>query len=65
MINISTGCFIMAKNRSKEKFMAVPIEQHDTAAWANIESTKEVSNVTMPGEFQIINAKEHVDNNQK
>ena len=55
----------MAQNRSKEKFMAVPIEQHDAAAWANIESTKEVSNVTMPGEFQIINAKEHVDNNQK
>ncbi len=55
----------MAKNKFKEKFMAGPIEQHDTAAWANIERRKEVSNVTMPSEMQVIDAKEHVDSNQK
>ncbi|NMA66031.1 MAG: DUF3787 domain-containing protein [Clostridiaceae bacterium] len=55
----------MAKNKSKEKFMANPIERHDTAAWANVEKQKEVSKVTMPSEIQAINAKEHVDANQK
>lgn len=55
----------MAENRSKEKFMAKPIEQHDTAAWANIEKTKRISKVTMPSELQVDNAKEHVDSNQK
>ncbi|NLM74997.1 MAG: DUF3787 domain-containing protein [Clostridiaceae bacterium] len=55
----------MAKNKSKEKFMANPIEQHDTAAWANVEKQKNVSNVTIPSEIQAIHAKEHVDENQK
>ncbi|MCX7773380.1 MAG: DUF3787 domain-containing protein [Clostridia bacterium] len=55
----------MADNRYKEKNMAMPIEKHDTAAWANIEKTKDVSNVTMPSEFQVRNAKKHVDNNEK
>lgn len=55
----------MAKNKSKERFMARPIEQHDTAAWANIEKTKPLSNVTMPNEIEVRNAKEWVDTNQK
>jgi len=55
----------VAKNRFKEKFMAGPIEKHDTAAWANTERTKEVSNVTMPSEMQVLDAKEYVDSNQK
>ncbi len=55
----------MAENRKKERFMASPIEKHDTAAWANIEKTKSLSNVSMPSELQVDNAKEHADSNQK
>jgi hypothetical protein len=60
----SWGSF-MAENRFKEKFMSMPVEKHDTAAWANIESVKKVSKVTMPSELQVENAKEHVDSNEK
>ena len=55
----------MADNRYKEKNMTTPIEKHETAAWANIESTKQISKVTMPSEEQVDNAKEHVDSNEK
>ena len=55
----------MADNKFKEKFMGKEIEKHDTAAWANIEKKKPVSNVTMPSEIQVRNAKEYVDTNQK
>lgn len=55
----------MAENRYKEKHLGIPIEKHDTAAWANIEETKPVSNVTIPSQTQVRNAKEHVDTNQK
>ncbi len=55
----------MAESRKKERFMAAPIEKHDTAAWANIEKTKSLSNVSMPSELQVDNAKEHADSNQK
>lgn len=55
----------MAENIYKEKHMSVPIEKHDTAAWANIEKTKRVSKVTIPSEIQVRNSKEHVDSNEK
>ncbi|MEW8974245.1 MAG: DUF3787 domain-containing protein [Tissierellaceae bacterium] len=55
----------MSKNKYKEKNMAKPIENHDTAAWANINDLKPVSNVSIPDEMQVINAKEYVDNNHK
>ncbi|MBU5270407.1 CDIF630_02480 family spore surface protein [Clostridium cochlearium] len=42
-----------------------PIENHDTAAWANIEYLKPVSQVSVPSEIEIFNAKEWVDSNQK
>ncbi len=42
-----------------------PIEQHTTAAWANIEKIKEISHVTIPSEVEVGNAKEWVDSNQK
>ena len=42
-----------------------PIEQHTTAAWANIEKIKGISNVAIPSEFEVGNAKEWVDSNQK
>jgi hypothetical protein len=57
--------YIMAKNKTKESFMAVPVEKHDTAAWSNIESTKPISNVTVPSDVQVMNNKEWVDSNQK
>ena len=55
----------MAKNKSKERFMAMPVEKHDTAAWANIDDMKPVSRVTIPSEVQVRNAKEYVDTNEK
>ena len=45
--------------------MAKPIEKHETAAWANIESTKQVSKVSMPSDMQVDNAKDYADTNQK
>jgi len=55
----------MAKNRYKETNMAAPIENHQTASWANIESVKEVSRVPLPSVFEVENAKGWVDENQK
>lgn len=43
----------------------MPIEKHDTAAWANIESMKPICNVSIPSEVEVGNAKEWVDTNQK
>ncbi|HHV71596.1 MAG TPA: DUF3787 domain-containing protein [Clostridia bacterium] len=55
----------MAENKSKERFMAQPIEKHTTAAWANIEKLQPVTNVAIPSETEVRNAKEWVDSNQK
>lgn len=55
----------MSNNKSKERFMAVPIERHETAAWANIESTQNISQVTIPSEFEVFEAKDWVDENHK
>ena len=55
----------MAENIYKEKHAAIPVEKHDTAAWANIEKTKRVSKVTIPSELQVNNSKEHADSNEK
>lgn len=52
-------------NKFKEKFLAMPIEQHDTAAWANMEDSQPISNVNIPSETQVRNAKEYVDTNEK
>lgn len=49
----------------KQRNMKVPVEKHDTAAWVNIEDSKFQSEVTMPDEIQIRNAKEYVDTNEK
>lgn len=45
--------------------MGVPIEKHDTASWANIEEMKPVSNVQIPNDFEVMNAKEWADENEK
>jgi len=53
------------REKRKDYNMGVPVERHDTAAWANIEKTKSHSGVTIPSEFQVINAKLHADENEK
>jgi hypothetical protein len=55
----------MSKKIIKNSDFKTPIEKHETAAWANIEETKSVSNVTIPSEAETINAKEWVDSNEK
>jgi len=49
----------------KRKQTKKPIENHQTAAWANIEETKDISNVAVPSLPQAKNAKEYVDDNEK
>lgn len=55
----------LAENKIKQQFMAMPVEKHDTAAWAGVEAKKPASNVTIPSELQVRNAKEYVDTNEK
>ena len=55
----------MIDQNDKERLMLRPIEQHITAAWANIEKLKKISNVAIPSELEVGNAKEWVDSNQK
>lgn len=55
----------MKNHHYKEKFMAMPIENHETAAWANFEGSKPLTNVNLPDESEVMNAKEYVDENQK
>lgn len=47
-------------NRDKK-----PIENHKTAAWANIEKKEKISGVAKPNEIQTGNAKAYVDENEK
>lgn len=54
----------MTQNKYKEN-KAMPIENHATAAWANIEKTKPVSKVAIPNVLEVMNAKDYVDGNQK
>ena len=55
----------MSDQNTKKRLMLRPIEQHTTAAWANIEKLKEISNVAIPNELEVGNAKDWVDTNQK
>jgi len=55
----------MAKNRFKDRFVGMPAERHNTAAWADIKDTKPVSNVPVPDESGIKNSKEWVEINEK
>lgn len=55
----------MAKNKYKQTHMDTPIENNDTAAWANTKKMKPASKVNIPDEVQIRNAKEYVDSNEK
>jgi len=55
----------MGENKFKEYHMKTPVENHETAAWADIGRLKDVSRVNIPDEMQIIEAKEYVDENHK
>lgn len=57
--------YLMKNHHYKEKFMAMPIENHETAAWANMEKSKPLTNVNVPYDWMVANAKEYVDENQK
>lgn len=43
----------------------LPIEEHSTAAWANIEREKPISKVPIPNSFDMELAREWVNQNQK
>ncbi|SHI69144.1 CDIF630_02480 family spore surface protein [Lutispora thermophila] len=56
----------MSENKRKEKQMGLPIEEQNTAAWANIDRFQSPeSRVPIPNYEQVKNAKEWVDSNQK
>ncbi len=55
----------MKKNEPKKDLIKQPIEKHDTAAWADISEKQPISNVTIPSEFAVENAKDWVDTNEK
>lgn len=52
-------------NKKKRNRRAMPAEKHVTAGWANIERKKSHSEVSVPSEFQVLSAKEHVEENEK
>jgi hypothetical protein len=56
---------IMDNETIKNGSFKVPIEKHDTAAWANITETIPVTNVSIPNKYETKNAKDWVDSNQK
>lgn len=55
----------MPKDKSREHCTARPVGKHATAACANIEKTKPGSNVPIPSEIEVENAKEWVESNEK
>ena len=62
---IRRSWIFMAKNKTKDKNLKKQIENHDTAAWANIDQLKAISQVSIPDVEQVENAKDYVDENQK
>jgi hypothetical protein len=55
----------MSEHESKKNVIKQPIEKHDTAAWADVSKKQPVSNVTIPSDFAVENAKDWVDTNEK
>ncbi len=47
------------------KIRREPRESHKTAAWAGIMKKKRRSQVMIPSEWEVIEAKEYVDSNEK
>lgn len=55
----------MVSNKKKDSFLALPVENHQTAAWIeNWQEVKPESQVLVPTEYDVRNAKEWVDSNQ-
>jgi len=55
----------MTENKKKQRFMALPVENHKTAAWiGNTKEVKPQSKVVIPAEQEVIESKEWVDSNQ-
>jgi hypothetical protein len=52
-------------NNYKEHSKEIPIENHQTAAWANITKTKPVSEVPLPNSAAVKSAKDYADENKK
>lgn len=52
-------------DQNNERLMLRPIEQHTTAAWANIEKLEGIAKVPIPSEIEVENAKDWVDENEK
>ncbi|BCN29110.1 CDIF630_02480 family spore surface protein [Anaeromicropila herbilytica] len=55
----------MKQGNFKSKAQKTPIEKHETAAWSNKAKHKASSNVNIPSDMQVMNAKEYVDDNEK
>lgn len=55
----------MGKNKANNQKRRRPIENHETAAWANCEFEQNHSQVSIPSELEVIHAKEYVDENKK
>lgn len=56
----------MTENKKKQRFMALPIEKHESAAWVNSSrDVKPLSQVVIPTEYDVQNAKEWVDNGSR
>nr|WP_269059931.1 DUF3787 domain-containing protein [Iocasia fonsfrigidae] len=52
-------------NHFKEKMNEIPIENHQTAAWINIEGLQGSGRVFNPAYLGVEQAKEYVDENEK
>ena len=55
----------MSINEAKKDLTKQPTEKHDTAAWADVSTKKPESNVTIPSNAAMENAKDWVDSNEK
>jgi len=56
---------VLDETINKKNIKKQPVEKHNTAAWADVDKKQPVSNVAIPSEAQVINAKEWVDANEK
>ncbi len=55
----------MSINKRKEINLQKPVEKHYTASWSDVGKHKQTSQVSVPNETGVINAKEYVDGNEK
>lgn len=55
----------MAKNSTKKKHLPLSIEDHKTSSLMSVNHLKPYSKVSIPNEFEVNNAKEYVDTNEK